>query len=124
MKPSARSRAAKSARRNNWQGTLSGEEAWRGSGPARAHDREAPEVHLTPRELQVLALMCEGLSNKVIGRHLKIAPSTVKVHVSRILRELNVSTRLQAIVVTNCWQLLQRMNHSGHDAGRGGRPGH
>jgi DNA-binding NarL/FixJ family response regulator len=72
-------------------------------------------IHLTPREMQVLALICEGLSNKAIGRHLSISPSTVKVHVSKILRALNVSTRLQAILVTQCWNLLEeRMNHHEH----------
>jgi DNA-binding NarL/FixJ family response regulator len=65
----------------------------------------------------VLALICEGLSNKAIGRHLRISPATVKVHVSRILRALNVSTRLQAILITQCWRLLEaRVNHSDHPA--------
>jgi hypothetical protein len=46
----------------------------------------------------VLALLCEGHSNKVICRRLSIAPGTVKVHVSCILRELGVMSRLQAVV--------------------------
>ena len=55
-------------------------------------------IHLTPRERQVLALLAEGLSNKLICRHLGIAPSTVKIHVARILAELGVATRLQAVL--------------------------
>ena len=56
-------------------------------------------MHLTPRQLEVLALLCEGLPNKLICRELNIAAGTVKVHMSCILRELGVATRLQAVVV-------------------------
>ena len=54
--------------------------------------------HLTPRQLEVLALLCEGLPNKLIGRRLNIACGTVKIHVMQILRALNVSSRLQAVI--------------------------
>lgn len=53
---------------------------------------------LTPRQLEVLALLCEGLPNKLISRRLNIANGTVKVHVVQILRALNVTSRLQAVV--------------------------
>ena len=53
---------------------------------------------LTPRQLEVLSLLCEGLPNKLIGRRLNIASGTVKIHVMQILRALNVSSRLQAVV--------------------------
>jgi DNA-binding CsgD family transcriptional regulator len=56
-------------------------------------------LHLTPRELDVLALLCEGLPNKLISRRLNISAATVKCHISRILDELGVSSRLQAVVV-------------------------
>jgi DNA-binding CsgD family transcriptional regulator len=59
----------------------------------------ARPVHLTPRELDVLALLCEGLPNKLISRRLNISAATVKCHISRILDELGVSSRLQAVVV-------------------------
>ena len=59
-----------------------------------------PPAHLTPRQVEVLALLCEGLSNKLICRTLNIAAGTVKVHISCILRELGVATRLQAVVVS------------------------
>lgn len=54
---------------------------------------------LTSRQLDVLTLMCEGLPNKVIGRKLNIANGTVKIHVANILRALNVSSRVQAVIV-------------------------
>ena len=53
---------------------------------------------LTPRQLEVLALLCEGLPNKLIGRRLNISSATVKIHVANILRTLSVSSRLQAII--------------------------
>ena len=56
------------------------------------------QVHLTPRQRDVLALLCEGLPNKLICRRLNIASGTVKAHISSILRELGVSSRLQAVV--------------------------
>ena len=59
----------------------------------------ARPLHLTPRELEVLALLCEGLPNKLISRRLNISAATVKCHISRILDELGVSSRLQAVVV-------------------------
>lgn len=64
--------------------------------------RESPQhvtsVHLTPRQLEVLALLCEGLPNKLICRRLNISAGTVKAHLSSILRELGVGSRLQAVV--------------------------
>ena len=70
------------------------------------HDRKVPPAHLTPRQLEVLALLCEGLSNKLICRRLNIAAGTVKVHIGVILRELGVKSRLQAVVAANRCGLL------------------
>lgn len=53
---------------------------------------------LTERQQQVMRLMVQGQSNKQIGRALNLTENTVKVHVTAILRELNVSSRAQAIV--------------------------
>jgi DNA-binding NarL/FixJ family response regulator len=58
----------------------------------------ATEARLTPRQVEVLALLCEGLPNKLICRRLNISPETVKAHISSVLRELGVSSRLQAVV--------------------------
>jgi DNA-binding NarL/FixJ family response regulator len=60
--------------------------------------RKAEPFHLTPRQLEVLALLCEGLPNKLICRRLNIAPGTVKVHIGVILRELGAASRLQAVL--------------------------
>jgi two-component system NarL family response regulator len=54
---------------------------------------------LSERELDVLRLMAQGLSNQDIGSALTIGESTVKSHVTRILNKLGVSDRTQAILV-------------------------
>lgn len=51
---------------------------------------------LSARELQVLALLAEGQSNKLIARALDLSPHTVKRHVARILDRLDLSSRVQA----------------------------
>jgi DNA-binding NarL/FixJ family response regulator len=56
------------------------------------------DLVLTERQLNVLALMMQGKSNKAICRVLKIAEPTVKNHVTAILRVLKVSNRTQAVI--------------------------
>jgi DNA-binding NarL/FixJ family response regulator len=51
---------------------------------------------LSDREREVLALLGEGLPNKLIARRLEITEKTVKSHVTRIFREIGVSDRTQA----------------------------
>jgi len=60
-----------------------------------------PERGLTPREMQVLAMMAEGLNNAEIAQELYVSRSTVKAHVSRILRKLEVSSRTEAVSVAH-----------------------
>ncbi|MBK8479120.1 MAG: response regulator transcription factor [Opitutaceae bacterium] len=54
---------------------------------------------LSSRELEVLALVAKGLSNKEVGAALAIVEGTIKVHLKNILAKLNVSDRTQAILV-------------------------
>jgi len=66
---------------------------------ARGEERPAPPVEeLTPRELEVLRAMAQGLSNREIAAKLFISEKTVKTHVSNILHKLNVSDRTQAVI--------------------------
>jgi DNA-binding NarL/FixJ family response regulator len=51
---------------------------------------------LTPREMQVLGLICEGLGNKSIASRLDIALGTVKAHVRTVLDKLGAASRTQA----------------------------
>ena len=63
--------------------------------PQGNNDLEEP---LSDREMEVLQLMAKGLSNKEIGRELWIGETTVKTHVSHILRKLGQADRTQAVL--------------------------
>ena len=54
--------------------------------------------NLTPQQLAVLELVREGRQNKVIAHELKLAETTVKAHVSEVLRKLGVTSRTQAVI--------------------------
>ncbi len=54
---------------------------------------------LAPRELEVLQLIAEGLSNAEIAKAMHITPETVKTYVSRILAKLGLRDRVQAVVL-------------------------
>jgi len=58
----------------------------------------APADPLTDRELQVLSLLAEGLSNKQIGTRLGISEHTAKFHVNAIMGKLGVQSRTEAVV--------------------------
>ena len=68
-----------------------------GSAPTPASPAEGLGI-LSARELETLALIARGASNKVIARELDNAETTVKIHVQHILRKLNLSSRVQAAV--------------------------
>jgi NarL family two-component system response regulator LiaR len=61
-------------------------------------DLPTPESILTERELEVLKLVAQGLSNKQIGAKLVISEVTVRYHISNILDRLNLDNRIQAAV--------------------------
>jgi DNA-binding CsgD family transcriptional regulator len=58
---------------------------------------EPAEIELTQRELDVLALLAEGASNKEIARHLGISVHTAKFHVGSILDKLDATGRTDAV---------------------------
>lgn len=65
----------------------------------QARERTPPAaLGLTERQLEVLSLMMQGKSNKLICRALNLAEPTVKNHVSAILKALNVSNRTEAVL--------------------------
>jgi DNA-binding NarL/FixJ family response regulator/tetratricopeptide (TPR) repeat protein len=82
------------------RGRLQMEDADQSQADASAAEAETP-FGLTPRELQVLALIAEGATNRQIGASLFMAEKTASVHVSRILSKLGVSTRTQAAAVAH-----------------------
>lgn len=71
-------------------------------------------IGLTPRQTEVLALLLQGLPNKLIARQLNVSVETVKDHVAAVLRALNVSSRTQAVLAVS--QMTQ--GHGGFTAMR------
>lgn len=72
------------------------------NGSTRANiPQSAEDLHLTDRQREVLILISQGKSNKLICRELGLAEPTVKIHVTAILRALKVSSRAEAIVAVN-----------------------
>ena len=64
---------------------------------AGASDEEGFDEPLTPREVQVLELLAEGLPNKAIAARLQISDQTVKFHVSSISGKLGAKNRTDAV---------------------------
>jgi DNA-binding NarL/FixJ family response regulator len=79
-----------------------------GAADARNKPRITPrDLGLTDRQVEVLALMMQGKSNKAIGRALDLAEPTVRNHVTAVLKALNVTNRTEAVlaVVELGWEL-------------------
>jgi two-component system nitrate/nitrite response regulator NarL len=55
---------------------------------------------LTDRERQIVRLVSEGLSNKEIGRRLKVTDGTIKAHLHHIFEKLQVSNRTALVAIT------------------------
>ena len=72
-----------------------------------------PFAELTPRELEILERVADGLSNKMIARVLEITDGTVKLHVKAILRKLGMRSRVEAAVAAVEHGLGKRRRASG-----------
>lgn len=68
-----------------------------GRGGAMPASATAPDTRLTARQLEILALICEGHSNKLIAKDLSLAENTVRRHVQDILEFFHVDSRTEAI---------------------------
>lgn len=54
--------------------------------------------HLTPKQIEVMRCLAQGMPNKLIAYKMGIRTSTVKVHLNRIYTRLNITNRLQALL--------------------------
>ena len=59
----------------------------------------APPPHLTPRQVEVLRLLEQGRSTKQIAAELHLSTETVRNHIRRLFRALDVNSRLEAVAV-------------------------
>ena len=89
--------AAPAGNGNGWGARLDG------ASSALAEPGAAPlaSLGLTRRQTDVLALLLQGQSNKLIARGLNLSVETIKDHVAAVLRTLNVSSRTQAVLAVS-----------------------
>ncbi len=73
----------------------------------RPQNQSPSLLSLTPREIDVLKLIAEGLSNKMIARRLDISDGTVKVHVKHLLKKLDLRSRVELAV----WAVQEGIEH-------------
>ena len=66
------------------------------SGPFVPNETRQRELGITARELEILALIAQGLSNREIAEKLFVSENTVKTHSSRLFDKLNAKRRTQA----------------------------
>jgi DNA-binding CsgD family transcriptional regulator len=91
-------------------GSLIASRVWKPSPVSKNSAASSPAVNLegslSERELQVLALIAQGLTNSEIAERLTLAQSTVKTHVNNIYGKLDVKTRVQAAALAREADLL------------------
>ena len=61
---------------------------------------------LTPQQMKILRLICQGKANKEISYELSIAEATVKTHISAIMSKINARRRTQAVLLANTLRLF------------------
>lgn len=79
---------------------------------SRHQGRGDGKAKLTPRQFDVLDLMAQGFSNKEIARKLNLAEGTVKLHVTALLKALEVNNRTQAVIKASAMGLTSTLAHS------------
>ncbi len=66
--------------------------------PSRPENKELEKINITAREQQVLKLIADGKSNKQIASDIFLSIETVKTHISKIFRKLEVNNRMEAVM--------------------------
>jgi DNA-binding NarL/FixJ family response regulator len=66
-------------------------------GAATPKPADPADTGLTPREIEVLRLIADGLSNTEIARHLVVSEATVKTHINHLFAKANLRDRAQAV---------------------------
>jgi DNA-binding CsgD family transcriptional regulator len=76
------------------------------TGPFMADQPQIEALGITPRELEVLQLIAEGLSNKEMAERLFVSENTVKTHTSRVFDKLGASRRTQAVQLAKSRRII------------------
>ncbi|MBO3698612.1 response regulator transcription factor [Roseivirga sp. E12] len=76
------------------------------SAPISIDTEKIISLGISERELEVLQLISEGLSNQEIGERLFISESTIKTHVSSLFVKLDVKRRTQAVTRAKEWRVI------------------
>jgi ATP/maltotriose-dependent transcriptional regulator MalT len=75
------------------------------------NERKRDELGITPRELEILGLVAQGLSNREIAGKLFVSENTVKTHCSRTFEKLGARRRTQAVQLGKQFGLLGETGH-------------
>jgi two-component system, NarL family, response regulator LiaR len=75
-------------------------------GPFRPNKERVAELQITPRELEILGLIAEGLSTREIAERLFVSENTVKTHSSRVFEKLGARRRTQAVQIGKAERLI------------------
>jgi two-component system nitrate/nitrite response regulator NarL len=70
-------------------------------GLSKIAKARARSHHLTARERQIILVLSDGITNKEIGRRLRLAEGTVKVHLHHIYRKLGIANRTALAVLAH-----------------------
>jgi DNA-binding CsgD family transcriptional regulator len=76
------------------------------SGPFVCDEARVRELGITPRELEILGLIAEGLSNRQIAERLFVSENTVKTHSRRLFDKLGAERRTQAVQLGQAARLI------------------
>src|SRR5262249_35494714 len=74
-------------------------------GPFVVDENRVRELQLTPRELEILGLIAQGLSNREIAERVFVSENTVKTHASRVFDKLGARRRTEAVQLGKAWRL-------------------
>lgn len=74
--------------------------------PFTVDEAKVRELGITPRELEILQLIANGMSNREIAEKLFVSENTVKTHSSRLFEKLSVNRRTKAVQVGKEWRLI------------------
>lgn len=76
------------------------------STPFVCDERKREELAITPREMEILLCIAEGLSNKEIAARLFVSENTVKTHSGRLFDKLGAKRRTQAVQIAKAYGLI------------------